>query len=153
MWELWLKLVKLDSLAVYWNCNSECYGSREKSTIQPVLLDTIAHADKKVDFLYCEYWVLLCMWSLTDLVISNVFLLIVSAVGFSQTSQTWQCNGNLLFTDDQIFSTSWFCKETTDVVADLTYQCFQFFLNFNNFNCDEPCHLFPSMAAGCYILH
>jgi len=48
------KLVKLDSLALYWNCGSECYTTRDKQSAQKVLLETIAGEDKKVDFLYCE---------------------------------------------------------------------------------------------------
>jgi len=49
------KLVKLDSLSLYWNCGSECYTSRDKQAAQKVLLETIAGQDKKVDFLYREY--------------------------------------------------------------------------------------------------
>jgi len=67
--------VKLDSLSVYWNCGSECYGSREKSAIQPLLLDTIAHADKKVDFLYCECWVTaVCFVNVTIMSVSSSVL-------------------------------------------------------------------------------
>ena len=47
--------MKLDSLALYWNCGSECYTARDKQAAQKVLLETIAGEDKKVDFLYCEY--------------------------------------------------------------------------------------------------
>jgi len=79
------KLVKLDSLSLYWNCGSECYSSKDKQATQKLLLETVATENKKVDFLYCEYSNSTCCMLERGCCKSVCFLWIIAADWYQRT--------------------------------------------------------------------
>ncbi|VDI14802.1 vacuolar protein sorting-associated protein 13A/C [Mytilus galloprovincialis] len=57
------KLIKLDSLAVYWNPNSEQFDGKDKATVLSKLTSGVADSEKDPGFQYCRFTVTASMYS------------------------------------------------------------------------------------------